>query len=68
MRDDDDPFDIENLRLAADKVRVPTPRKIAKRRQHFVVVPFNWAERLNGASGKVYSLVNRAGISGGSNS
>ena len=49
----DDPFDLKNLRL----VELPwTPRKIAKRRQHFIQVPFAWLERLKGASGQVYAL------------
>jgi hypothetical protein len=53
---DDDPFDLANLRLPPDQVRVGTPRKIAKRREHFIRVPFSWLERLNGASGKAHSL------------
>jgi hypothetical protein len=49
----DDPFALENLRL----VQVPrTPHKIAKRRHHFIQVPFVWLERLNGASGKAYAV------------
>ena len=54
---DDDLFDLEKLRLPSDQVVVVrTPRKIAKRRQHFVQVPFGWIERLAGASGQTWHL------------
>jgi len=56
MRDDDPFDDIETLRLSPDQLRTVTPKKILKRRGHFIGVPFNWLERLNGASGKTYSL------------
>jgi hypothetical protein len=46
----DGSFDIENLRL----VRVP--HKIAKRRQHFIKVPFEWLGRLKGVSGQTWHL------------
>ena len=53
----DDPFDdIETLRLSPDQLHSITPKKILKRREHFIRVPFSWLERLNGASGKDYSL------------
>ena len=32
------------------------PRKIQKRRQHFVMVPWSWIERLNGATGQTYRV------------
>jgi hypothetical protein len=52
-----DAFDnIENFRLSPDQVRTITPSKILKRRAHFIRVPFGWLERLNGASGKAYSM------------
>ena len=51
-----DPFDLDALRLAPNQLRTIPPRKILKRREHFVLVPFGWLERLEGASGKVYSL------------
>jgi hypothetical protein len=51
-----DPFDLDKLRLPEVQVGTPTPRKIARRREHFVQVPFSWLERLNGASGKAHSL------------
>lgn len=53
---DDDRFDIENLRLSPDQLHTVTPKKILKRREHFICVPFSWLERLNGASGKAHSL------------
>lgn len=57
MKAQDDAFDdIENLRLNPDQTRTITPKKILKRRDHFVRVPFGWLERLDGASGKGYSL------------
>jgi len=53
----DDPFDdIEKLRLPPGQLRVITPRKIGRRREHFIMVPFTWLERLGGASGKVYAV------------
>ena len=52
-----DPFnDLSALRLAPDQLRTITPRKILKRREHFIKVPFNWLERLEGASGKAHSM------------
>ena len=56
MKADDDPFDLKKLRLPPDQLRTVTPRKIVKRRAHFIRVPFGWLERLNGASGKAHSL------------
>jgi hypothetical protein len=32
------------------------PRKIQKRRQHFIKVPWTWVERLNGAAGQTYRV------------
>lgn len=32
------------------------PLKIKKRRQHFVMVPWLWIERLNGATGQTYRV------------
>jgi hypothetical protein len=51
-----DLFDIEKLRLSPDQVSKPTPRKILKRREHFIRVPFSWLERLKGGGGQVYAL------------
>ena len=31
-------------------------RRLQKRRQHFVMVPWAWAERLQGASGQTYRV------------
>jgi len=56
MKVDDDAFDIENLRLRPEQVAPTTPRRIAKRRAHFIRVPFDWLERLQGASGQVYAV------------
>jgi DNA-binding MarR family transcriptional regulator len=58
--DTDDPFDLEELRYT-EEVLVParravTPRKIQKRRKHFVQVPWTWIERLEGATGQTYRL------------
>jgi hypothetical protein len=49
---DRDPFD--GLALADDQIRerlAAVPRKIAKRRKHFIMVPMTWRERLDGATG-----------------
>jgi hypothetical protein len=57
MKIEDDPFDLENLRLPPEQIRVTrTPRKIAKRRRHFIRVPFSWVEHLAGASGQTWHL------------
>jgi len=48
----DDPFD--GLALTDDQVRerrAVVPRKIAKRRERFIMVPMAWRERLTGATG-----------------
>jgi hypothetical protein len=46
----------ENKDEIARGVWAVVPRKIQKRREHFVMVPWNWFERLNGASGQTYRL------------
>jgi hypothetical protein len=54
-----DEYDLENLRLPADIVlssRAVEPRKLEKRRKHFVKVPFTWLEALVGASGNTCRL------------
>jgi hypothetical protein len=54
-----DDFDLENLRLPADIVlpsRAAEPRKLEKRRKHFVQLPWAWAGALSGASGKTWEL------------
>ena len=53
-----DDLDLENLRLAADMLsgRAVEPRKVEKRRKHFVKLPWTWAEALSGASGKTWEL------------
>jgi hypothetical protein len=56
MEDQDFP-NLEDLRLdPALEVRAVVPRKIQKRRRHFIRVPWTWMERLNGASGQTYRL------------
>jgi hypothetical protein len=45
-----------NLALSDDQVRWLVPRKIQKRREHFVRFPFPWLERLEGAPGQTYRL------------
>jgi hypothetical protein len=54
-----DDFDLKNLRLPPETLRerpATVPRKIQKRRQHFVKGPWGWVERLNGATGQTYRL------------
>ena len=54
-----DEFDIENLLLPTN-IAVPErraePRKLEKRRRHFVQVPFAWIEALSGATGQTCLL------------
>jgi hypothetical protein len=53
----DDPID--GFVLTDDQVQqrlASVPRKIQKRRQHFVQVPWAWVERLVGAPGQTYRL------------
>jgi hypothetical protein len=58
MKHDDDPFTMENLRLPPEQARTGTvtPRKISKRREQFVMVPWTWVEALSGASGHTWHL------------
>jgi hypothetical protein len=51
-------FDLKKLQLPPEQEVKPswTPKRITKRRQHFIMVPFDWLERLNGASGQVHTL------------
>jgi hypothetical protein len=55
----DDPYaDLKQHALAPEmlaKVAIG-PRKICKRREHFVKVPWTWIERLNGAGGQTYRV------------
>ena len=56
---DDKAIDLENYALPDGPIRerpASVPRKIAKRRQHFVRVPWAWVERLKGAGGSTYRL------------
>jgi hypothetical protein len=56
----DDPYaDLKQHALAPEmlaKVAIG-PRKICKRREHFVKVPWTWIERLNGAGGRRTGLL-----------
>jgi hypothetical protein len=52
--DDDDTFDL--TKFAIPEVVVITPKKILKRRERFVQVPWSWSERLNGATGQTYRV------------
>jgi hypothetical protein len=54
---DDDPFDLKRLTLPPDTIitRVVS-RKIGKRREHFIQVPWRWLEALNGAGGQTYRM------------
>jgi hypothetical protein len=47
--DTEDPFDLKKLALPPEMARqqwAAVPRRIQKRRQHFVKVPWTWIERL----------------------
>jgi hypothetical protein len=55
-----DEFDIDKLRLPANILlperRAVEPRKLEKRRKHFVQVPWTWIEALSGATGQTWQL------------
>jgi hypothetical protein len=56
---DDDPFNLNGLALTEEQVKerlAVVPRKIQKRRQQFVMVPWTWRERLEGAPGQTILL------------
>ena len=58
MMDQDRYADLKQHALTAEmpeKLAV-VPRKIQKRREHFVKVPWTWVERLNGAAGQTYRV------------
>ena len=66
-KDKPDPLNVDNLRFQPGDARwAVVPKKIQKRRQHFVMVPWTWIERLDGAHGargktpgKIYSMALR---------
>jgi hypothetical protein len=51
-------FDLVAFRLPPEMLneRRVTPKKIAKRRRHWVKFPMAWYEPLNGASGQTYRV------------
>jgi len=52
---DDDPYaDVRQHRLTPETLAklAVVPRKMQRRRQHFVSVPWTWIERLSGATGQ----------------
>jgi hypothetical protein len=54
-----DPFDLSSLQLSVDQIpgrRASVPRKIQRRRRHFVRVPWDWVEALDGAAGQTYRV------------
>lgn len=63
MIEDPDPHaDVKQHRLTPEmqamieraKMRQVAPKKLQKRQQHFVQVPWAWVERLSGAAGHTY--------------
>jgi hypothetical protein len=53
----DGDFDIDKYRLPKEAVPpLPQPKKVLKRRRDFIMVPFSWLERLEGAHGQTYRL------------
>ena len=63
MNQDDDPYaDLKRHRLTPEtramiERRVAfVPRRISKRQQHFVQVPWSWVERLDGATGRTHDV------------
>ena len=55
---DKDPFgsDFSLPQSLIREQRVGIPRKIQKRRQHFIPVPMRWYEKLEGAPGQTYRV------------
>jgi hypothetical protein len=56
---DDDPYsDLKQHRAPPSMLAslAVVPRKIQKRRQQFVQIPWTWIERLNGAGGQTYRI------------
>ena len=54
-----DSFDLSSLQLPGGQIlerRASVPRKIQRRRQHFVRVPWNWVEALDGTAGQTYRV------------
>ena len=57
MDKDSDPFDLERLRLPeALQVQAPVPAKTKKRREHFVMLPMTWFEKLGGAAASTHRV------------
>jgi hypothetical protein len=54
--DANSPFHPDNLRIDTGEMRAVTPKKIRKRREHFVQVPMKWYEHLKGADGQTYRV------------
>jgi hypothetical protein len=54
----DDPFDLENLRLPDELVQTTTrtPRKIEKRSRGWTKLPGNWYDKLAGTSGSTHRV------------
>jgi hypothetical protein len=54
-----DPFDLAKFALSKAQIRerrARVPRKIAKRKEHFAMLPMGWFEKLQGAAGQTYRL------------
>lgn len=54
-----DPINVDEFFLSDAQVQerlAATPRKIAKRRQQFIMVPWVWVERLVNATGQTYRV------------
>jgi hypothetical protein len=59
MTDDDKAIDLEKYALSDGPIRerpASVPRKIMRRRRHFVQVPWTWVDRLKGAQGSTYRV------------
>jgi hypothetical protein len=58
MMTDDDPFDPAKFALSKAQIEqwARVPRKIAKRREHFAILPMSWFEKLEGAAGQTYRV------------
>lgn len=59
MTDDDKAIDLEKYALSdgpTPERPASVPRKIMRRRRHFVQVPWTWVDRLKGAQGSTYRV------------
>jgi hypothetical protein len=52
----DYPHSQKNFVIVSERQVPFTPHKLAKRRRHFIKVPWTWFDRLKGATGQTYRV------------